>query len=254
MIEIFGTLITIDLRFAVLIVAVVVGGIVRGFTGFGSALIVIPALTVVFDPLQAVVMHSIMEIPVILGLAPTAIRGADRRVVVPMILILVITTPIGAAVLSTINVDLLKIVISVAVLGMVAMLAMQRQVFALIGQRGTLMGAAAGGVIQGATGVGGPPIVTTLMARGDGPDVSRANVIAVMSSVIAISIVSFAAFGLITRETLVTGGLAGPVCLLATLAGMYAFRVFGGRHHRRITLVVLALTALETLLVAFTSS
>ena len=106
-------------------------------------------------------------------------------------------------------------------------------------------------MIQGATGVGGPPIVTTLLARGDPPDVSRANVIAVMSSVIAVSILSFGAFGLITREVLVTGGLAAPICLLATLAGMQIFRLFGGRHHRSVTLVVLALTALETLFVVF---
>ena len=117
MIDIFGTLVAVDTRLAVLIVAVCIGGIVRGFTGFGSALIIIPALTIVFDPLQAVVMHSIMEIPVILGLAPTAIRHANRRIVVPMILMLFITTPIGAMVLSTIDVDLLKIVISFAVLG-----------------------------------------------------------------------------------------------------------------------------------------
>ncbi len=249
MIEIFGVEIALDLRLAVLFAAVCVGGVVRGFTGFGSALIIIPALTLVFGPLQAVVMHSIMEVPVILSLAPTAVQHADRRIVVPMILILLVTTPIGAVVLSTFNVDLLKILISLAVLGMVGLLAVQRQLFVLLGPRGTIFGAGLGGLIQGATGVGGPPIVTTLLARGDLPDVSRANVIAVMSSVIVVSLISFGAFGLISREILVIGALAAPVCLLATLAGMYAFQVFGGEHHRRITLVVLALTALETLFV-----
>jgi len=254
MLEFLGAHIAIDERLFVLVVAVCIGGLVRGFTGFGSALIIIPALTLAFDPLQAVVMHSIMEIPVILGLVPTAVRHADRRIVLPMIGLICITTPIGAAVLSTVNVDLLKIVISFAVLAMVCLLAVQDQVSALLGTRGTLVGAAVGGLTQGATGVGGPPIVTTLLARGDLPDVARANVIAVMSSVIAISLVSFAAFGLVTREVLVTGGLAAPVCLLATLAGMLAFRYFGGRHHRNVTLVVLVLTALETLFVVFTSS
>ncbi len=254
MIDILGTQVAADERMLVLIIAVCVGGVIRGFTGFGSALIIIPALTLAFDPLQAVVMHSIMEIPVILGLAPTAVRYADRRIVLPMIVLLCVTTPIGAAILSTVNVDFLKIAISLAVLAMVGLLAVQDRVSALLGTRGTLIGATAGGLIQGATGVGGPPIVTTLMARGDPPDATRGNVIAVMSSVIAISLVSFAAFGLITRDVLVTGGLAAPLCLLATLAGMFAFKFFGGRHHRSVTLVVLVLTALETIVVVLASS
>lgn len=251
MIDSIGPLATLDTRWLVLLGAVCIGGIVRGFTGFGSALIIVPALAAVFGPLEAVVMHSIMEMPIILGLAPTAIRYADRRIVVPMILVLFVTTPIGALVLRTIDTDLLKGAISIAVLVMVGLLAIQERMFTLLGPRGTLFGAGLGGLIQGATGVGGPPIVTTLLARGDRPDVSRANVIAVMSSVIAVSIVSFGLFGLITRDVLVTGALVAPVCLLATLAGMRAFRMFGGRHHRSVTLAVLALTALETLFFVF---
>lgn len=251
MIDVLGTSIAVDMRLAVVLAAVCIGGIVRGFTGFGSALIIVPALAVVFGPLQAVVMHSIMEIPIILGLAPTAIRHADRQIVLPMIAILFVTTPIGALVLSTIDVDVLKIVISIAVLGMVALLSVQDRVFAILGRRGTLVGAGLGGLIQGATGVGGPPIVTTLLARRDPPDVSRANVIAVMSSVIVVSIISFTLFGLVTPDVLITGALAAPVCSLATLAGMHAFRIVGGRYHRGVTLVVLALAALETLVIVF---
>jgi uncharacterized membrane protein YfcA len=234
-----------------MVAAVCIGGIVRGFTGFGSALIIIPALTLVFSPIQAVVMHSVMEVPVVLGLAPTAIRHADRSVALPMIAALIITTPIGAVVLSTIDADALKLMIAMAVLGMVSLLAFQRRVQVLLGRRGTIAGGALGGLIQGATGIGGPPIVTALMARGDEPVVSRGNVIAVMSSVISVSLVAFGLFGLITREVLVMGALASPFCLLATLSGMHAFKVFGGANHRSVTLVVLALTALETLAVVF---
>ncbi|MFT5510882.1 MAG: putative membrane protein YfcA, partial [Hyphomicrobiaceae bacterium] len=133
MIELFGVQIALDTRLVVLLIAVTVGGIVRGFTGFGSALIIIPALTLVFNPLHAVVMHSVMEVPVILSLAPTAIKHAERRVALPMILALLITTPIGAIVLSSIDVNSLKLMIAFAVLGMVCLLAIQRQISAMIG-------------------------------------------------------------------------------------------------------------------------
>ena len=223
--EIFGVGITLDYRFALVLAAVFAGGFVRGYTGFGSALIIVPGLAYLFGPREAVVMHSIIEVPVILGLVPAAIKNADRNVSVPMIAMLALTTPIGALVLSSIDTGSLKIAISTIVLMMVALLTVQKQVSALLGRGSTLAGGAIGGLIQGATAIGGPPIVTALVARGDSPDATRGNIIAVMSSVIFVSLVWFAVFDLITREILVIGAVVSPICLLATMAGSYVFNL-----------------------------
>ncbi len=249
MTEIFGVGITLDDRMALVLAAVFAGGFVRGYTGFGSALIIVPGLAYLVGPREAVLMHAIIEIPVILGLIPAAIKSADRSVSVPMIAMLALTTPIGALILSSIDTGSLKIAISAAVLVMVAMLTVQKQVTALLGRGSTLAGGAIGGLIHGATAIGGPPIVTALVARGDSPDATRGNIIAVMSSVIFVSTVWFAVFGLFTREVLVIGAVVSPVCLLATMAGSYAFRLGGGRGHRTVSLIFLALTAFLTIAV-----
>ena len=250
MIEIFGVDITLDHRFAMVLAAVVVAGLVRGYTGFGSALIVVPVLAYVFGPREAVVMHSVMELPVILGLIPAAVKSAQRNVAIPMMLTLSLTVPIGALILTVVDTQILKIAISVIVLTMVALLTVQKQITALLGRGSTIAGGAFGGLVQGATGIGGPPIVTALVARGDDPDATRGNIIAVMSMVIFSSLVWFAIYGLIPREILVIGILVSPLCLIGTLAGSYIFRLSGGQSHRSVTLAILAFTALLTIVVA----
>ena len=53
-----------------------VAGIIRGFTGFGSALIAVPTLAYLYGPAAAVVIEVLIEIPVVLYLLPAAIRAA----------------------------------------------------------------------------------------------------------------------------------------------------------------------------------
>lgn len=242
--SVLGVTLPLDVWLAVAAIAVVAGGFLRGFTGFGSALAIIPALAIVFDPRAAVAMHAVMEIPVILNLARDAIGKSRRATVGPMLLALMITTPIGAIALKTVDADTMRLVIAALVLSMVLLLAGRDRLAAFVGRRASLAAGAVGGLIQGASGVGGPPVVLALLARGDDPETARGNVVAVMSSMIAVSIVTFALYGLIDREVLVVGLLAAPLCLAATIAGRAVFRRTGGRDHRVLALATISLSAL----------
>ena len=108
--------VTLDERFAIMLLVVFVAGIVRGFTGFGSALLAVPALAVIYGPVQAVVIEVLIEVPVCLGLLPTAVKHAERRTILPMIAMFFLFVPVGAVLLTTINPDLVKIFISLFVL------------------------------------------------------------------------------------------------------------------------------------------
>lgn len=239
--------VALDGWLALAALAVLAGGFLRGFSGFGSAQIVVPVLAMVFGPRAAVAMHGIMEIPVILYLARNASGAVERRTVAPMLAALLLTTPLGALVLKAADPDWLRLAISVAVLGMVALIARQGELRLFAGAAGCAGAAALGGLTQGATGVGGPPVVTALLSRGDAAETARANIAAVMSAMIAVSIASFAAYGLIDWTVLVMGGLAAPLCLGAAIAGSRAFARGGGRSYRFVALALIAVMAMLTL-------
>jgi uncharacterized membrane protein YfcA len=230
------------------LIAVLIGGLLRGFTGFGAALVIVPVLGYLFTPQMAVPIHAIMEIPGVLQLMPAAVRQSDRRTVIPMIAALVVAGPAGAFVLASSDPATMRIAVAVLVLVMVGLLASN---WRYKGDVGPLVSAAAGGLggfIQGSAGVGGPPIVAILLSRRDEVGTTRGNILAMMAAVIAVTLASLAAFGLVTMQVVVVGVLASPVFLIATWTGSRYFSRSGDRLYRGASLAVLAATAIFILL------
>jgi len=228
-------------------VAVFIGGFLRGFVGFGGALVIIPVMALAFTPKFAVALHAITELPGIVQLLPTAVRHCARKTVLPMILALLIGTPLGVYVLTAVDTETMRIVISALVLIMVGMLAGNTRIVYAAGMRVSVIGGIVGGIIQGAAGIGGPPLVALLLSRGDDPTTTRGNIVVMMSSMVLVALPILWIYGLISVRALILGGLAAPVYLLATYLGSRYFRTGGSDIYRIVALSILALTAVSTL-------
>jgi uncharacterized membrane protein YfcA len=233
--------------FFALMVIVFVAGIIRGFTGFGSALLAVPALAVLFGPAQAIVIEVLIEIPVMLSLIPTAIRDAQRKTVLPILAMFVIFVPFGALLLNLINPEVVKIVISLFVLVAVGLMWQQRRLSGMFSPKATFLVGAISGTAQGLTGMAGPIFVTALVARGESATRTRANIATLAGGIIIVSAISFWAFGMMTKEIVTYAVLASPAILLGMWTGSVLFRRFSHQNLRGIILGFLALTALVTL-------
>ena len=239
--------IVFDEQLLVLAVAAFLGGIIRGYAGFGLALLLVPALTLHLEPRQAVAIGIIVELPVTIGLLPIAVRVADRATVLPMTIAVLLAVPAGALALVLLDDSFMKIAISIVVLLMVAILMFQRRIAALIGRRGAIAAGIGTGLVQGGTATGGPFMVTALMARGDPEHITRANIIAVATVSVLMSVATFALYGLLTPRVLVMGAVATPFCLLGVVIGVRLFKLSDNRAFRGVVLSVLAITALLSL-------
>ncbi len=240
--------VTLDERFAIMLLVVFVAGIVRGFTGFGSALLAVPALAVIYDPVQAVVIEVLIEVPVCLGLLPTAVKHAERRTIFPMIAMFILFVPVGAVLLTTIDPDIVKIFISLFVLIAVTLMWQQSRITPLLSPKANYAVGALSGTTQGLTGMAGPLFATALIARGDDSIRTRANISSLACGIIFFSVMSFGAIGLITVELALYALLASPGILLGVWVGSRLFHVYGGLKLREVILWFLALTAILTLL------
>ena len=227
-----------------------VAGFMRGFVGFGAALITVPTLSLLIGPLVAVPVSVIIGLPASIQLLPEALRHAERPVVLPIAMSVLLATPLGALLLVSVAPGLMKIIISLLVVVMVAMLARGWSLGHAVGRRVLIGAGLAGGLVQGSAGIGGPPVVAVALSRPGEPRQQRANVLGVMTAVSISSFLPFWYHGLLSTPVLVLGASLIPFNFVSTWLGSRYFSYQGERHYRYSALLVLAAVGISTLLLA----
>src|SRR4051795_3157685 len=101
----------------------IIAGMVRGFAGFGAAMVMTPVFSALFGPEVGIVLCMLLEIVVALPLLPRAIRHVDWRVIGLLLAAAIVGAPLGNFVLTLVAPEPMRWVISAIVLSAVAMLA-----------------------------------------------------------------------------------------------------------------------------------
>src|SRR5436305_1090067 len=112
-----------DRRFAAALAVAALSGFVRGFPGFGSALIYIPLIAAIYEPRIAAPTLLLIDLA---GSTPFTIRELPRcnwREVVPVTTAAALAVPLGPMALLFIDPIVLRWFIAVLVLGLLAVLA-----------------------------------------------------------------------------------------------------------------------------------
>ncbi len=244
--EFFG--LPLDARFAAVCLAAFVGGFMRGFVGFGAALVTIPVLSLAYEPRLAVAAMSVVGIPTLLQLLPEAIRTSERPIVIPISLAILLSAPLGTWILVSVSPALMKVVISLLVVIMVVMLMRGWRLEQQVGRPVLVAAGIAGGLVQGTAGIGGPPVVAVALSRPGTPAQQRGNVLALMTAISLSSLLPLLYFGLFTRQAIVVGLLLLPVYGGSILLGSRYFAVGGARYYRHAAMATLAVIGVATLI------
>lgn len=241
MFELFAPLLTSTTALAIALVAF--AGVLRGFSGFGSAMVLAPTLAALYPLTVAVPLLMLLEVALSFQLLPGAVRLVDRREVAVMSVAALPGLGVGAWLLTAVPGETLRIAISVLILVFLLLVVLQ------VRRRGakTTMGLGAAGalsgVANGAAGVGGPPIVLYYLA-GDGSSAAlRATVICYFFIIDVVSAAIYGVQGLLTRDV----WLLTVLCLPASIAGVWlGSRLFDGASevlYRRVAYGIIAAVA-----------
>jgi len=239
---------TADPWLVVVVTAVLLAGFLRGFVGFGAALITVPVLSLIIGPQAAVAVNNVMGLPAVVQLLPEAIRKAERPVVVPVCLVVFLATPLGTWLLVLADPAVMKIAISALVLVMVGMLASGWRLRGHVGLSKLMTAGLLGGLVQGAAGIGGPPVVAVALSREGSAEQQRANVLALMTAISLSSVAPLIWYGLLTWRAITLGLILMPLYSLATYFGSRYFALGGQAHYRRAALATLAVVGVGTLI------
>lgn len=234
----------------VVAVAACVAGFLRGFLGFGGALVIILVLNVVLGPLSAIPIACLSGMPSTLQLLPVAIRLAERAFVVPFGLSSFIVAPLGTWILVSVDPALMKIAISALVLILVALLYRGWQFATGAGMPALLVAGSLTGLVQSSAGVGGPPAVAMALSRPGTAEQQRANVIGVVTALSLCALVPMWYSGLFTARVIVLSLAIVPIYSATTWVGARYFSTGGTKHYRSSALIFLAVVGLVTLAIA----
>lgn len=230
--------------------AAALGGFMRGFVGFGGALVTVPVLSLAFGPHTAVGAASLMALPSVAQLLPEAVRHAERPVVLPVCIATMLTTPIGSWVLVAASPAVMKVAISALVVSMVAMLAGGWTLKREPGKPTLITAGVLGGLVQGSAGIGGPPVVAIALSRPGAAKSQRANVLALMTAIALSSVTPALYYGLYTQRAIVVGMILLPIFTVATALGSRYFSLGGHHYFRRAAIVTLLAVGASTLAIA----
>lgn len=243
------TLIADILTWPMALAAVVVfaGGVVRGFTGFGSALVMVPVLAVLWSPTEAVATALGLGFVGSLQLVPPAAPQAGWRDLGPMALATALFTPIGTAILIGVDPETVRKIIAALILIITVIMLRGWQ---YRGPRGALPGfvaGAIGAVINGIAAIGGPAAVLYLISLKDDVVTQRANIV-IQVSLMGIFGLAYLAFaGEFRLSDLVHVLVLAIPMLLGTWTGGRLFLRLPAAAFRRIvmwTLVIMSVTIL----------
>ena len=137
---------------------VLLGSSVQWLTGMGFALVAVPALILLLGPSQGVVLANCAAGAIsVVGLAG-GWRQVRARAMVPLCVAAVCTVPAGAWMTRQLPPPVLLLVMGGLVTAAVLLVMRGARVPALRGTKGAVAAGAAGGFMNAAAGVGGPPI------------------------------------------------------------------------------------------------
>jgi uncharacterized membrane protein YfcA len=235
-------------RVVALMAATVVAGLIRGFTGFGAALVMAPAFALVVPPREAVVLITVLNLVTMTQLLPPALKQTDWHLVTPMSVAAVLALPLGTWLLVVADGDVLRRVIAVVVAVFAGLLMIGWQSAAQPRMALSFGVGAISGVLTGVGGIGGPPVVLYLLSRPSDAARYRASFISYFAAIQAFGVIPLVAAGLVEMPQIVLAGVLLPPYFLSTYAGSRLFTRASDGLYRNIAIGVLLAIAAAALL------
>lgn len=219
-------------------------GAMRGFSGFGAAMLGMPALSMVFPPaLAAPIMTSIQVLSSLQTAGPDRPHVLWRQAII-LAAVSGLAALAGAQLLVLANPSVSRLVMGCIVLAAVVVLASGWRYHGQPRLGATLSAGVCSGLGNGFSAIGGPPLVAYFLGGPFSPLNARATMTVVFGVQSAVSLLTLTAMGNVSAQTLLFVLVAYPLQAVGIILGRRLFLRHGDSHYRRVCILILALMAL----------
>ena len=157
--------------------AIFLAGLIRGFAGFGSGMIMVAVLLSLYNPMLAMPTVLFTELILSLVMLPAVWRDANWRLIMPMVIAAAITAPLGVMVLGVLTQTMAKALASGMILAFVFLAVFHKTTGRAAVRTDALRAGGMSGLLGGIAGMTGPPIVAFMLRKVMPPKEVRASLI-----------------------------------------------------------------------------
>jgi uncharacterized membrane protein YfcA len=222
-------------------------GLIRGFTGTGSALIMAPLFTLIFGPVEAIAIAAILDVATTIGPVSGAVRLTPWRVIAPLIGVSWLTLPAGTWLLIYLDPEITKKIIAGMMLFSAAFMLSNWRYAGTPRLSMTVGIGALTGIAVGSTFMGGPVWTFYILAMPFDRFTQRAAFISIIFLSSTAALVSMTANGAVHVDTLWRSAVLLPVYAVTLWFGGRLFLKASDQLFRRIVLMVLIVVGLAIL-------
>ncbi|SLN55085.1 sulfite exporter TauE/SafE family protein [Roseisalinus antarcticus] len=227
--------------------AALLAGLVRGFTGFGTAMVYLPVAGQVLEPFAAITTLLLMDLAGPLPGVPGAWRAARIPDLRRLGIGLVIGLPAGVALLTLASPDVFRFTVSIVSLVLLALLVAGVRYRGQLTPPKIIGTGILSGLLGGVAGIAGPPVILFYMASPLPAAVIRANTLLYLLLTDMALIVVFWGSGNLASPAILTGVLLTLPNALGNAIGGRLFDPERPRLYRMAGYIVIAGSALSGL-------
>ncbi len=236
------------LPFLVAATVAVIAGMLRGFAGFGAAMLMTPVFSALYGPEIGVSLCLMLEIVVALPLLPRAVAHVDWRRIGLLLVAAAIGVPLGNFTLTHVPPEPMRWAISAIVLTAVALLASGWRYHGRPRAATTFAAGGISGFLNGLSGMAGPPIAFYYLAGKESVERVRANLTTYFVFVDMATMSVFVMRDLVRWDTGIQGLFLAPAVVVGGILGERLFPLASELFYRRLALILLVAVAIGSLI------
>ncbi len=222
------------------------GMFIRGLTGFGSALVMMPLMLFFFDIQTSVIAINIVEIAGVFSVTMNARHDIDRQYLKILLPITIVGIAVGSFFLISFDLEILKRIFGVLTVIFALRIVINLRPTASRQKKwpfswGYLSGAL-GGILGGIFGTPGPPITIYLENQIDSQKVLRATLLIYFIALDIIRITVYGCSGIVNLDMLKLAAVMLPASLVGSYCGQFINLQINDKIFRGVVAVLLVVT------------
>ncbi len=230
--------------FAWILFGTVLAGLVKGFAGFGTAMVFLPFAGAVLSPIGAITVLIIMELIAPIPLIPRTAKDCDAADLARLGTGVLAGLPVGVYVLTHLPAEVFRYAVTLLTLLMLVVIVLGVRFRGELTRSLVYGSGGIGGFMAGAVGLPGPPVILVYLASPLPAVTIRANLFLYLLIADVLLLLIFAIQDILRLQPVLIGVAVTAVYFAGIAAGAKAFRPEKEKEYRIVAYLVIAGSAI----------